>query len=179
LRDTFFVIMAVYCIVNIWILLKFIRQGKRMQAQSTAVSFGLFWLVFLSDLIFHLNLPALDFILLMAALILHSFFGVYLDLFHRSKTFDRLVHGFGAFSYAILVYDILSNFIQYGGSVLFRSLYAMLLGISIGAVYEIYEFAADAKRTDKMQHGLRDTDFDLIFDVAGALGAAVFIYFRT
>ena len=177
MTEVFLAALAAYCAVNVLILWACFKKGKKAEAKSTAVAFGLFWAVTLTDRIFHLDLPPLDLFFLMAALTLHSIFGVYLDLFHRSRTFDRLVHGVGSFSYAVLLYDLLSKIIRYGGSAVFRALYAMLLGISLGAIYEIFEFAADAKRSDKMQRGQRDTDFDLVFDVAGALCAAGFIYF--
>ena len=177
MKGIFLAALIAYSAVNILILWAFFKKGKKTEAKSVSAAFGLLWVVTLTDRIFRLGLPPLDFIFLMTALTLYSLFGMYFDLFHRSRTFDRLVHGVGAFSYAVLLYDLLSKFIRYGGSAVFRALYAMLLGISLGAAYEIYEFAADAKRSDKLQRGLMDTDLDLIFDVAGALCAAGFIYF--
>lgn len=57
------------------------------------------------------------------------------------------------------------------------SVFVLLLGISIGTVYEMYEFLADLKKregTQKLQHGLRDTNMDLTFNMIGSVCASVF-----
>jgi uncharacterized membrane protein YjdF len=149
----------------------------KVALQSTSISFGLFGLLLAAAYILRLGIPYLSLIFSVAALILHSYFGFYLNLYNRSKTFDRIIHGFGAFSFAILFYYLFSNFLQYGGSRSFHAFYILLLGISLGAVYEIVEFGVDARQDLKLQRGLKDTNYDMAADAVGAAAASVFAYF--
>ena len=47
------------------------------------------------------------------------------------------------------------------------------IGISLGCIYEIYEFILDSTTNSFNQHGLKDTNFDLISDVIGSLIAGI------
>jgi uncharacterized membrane protein YjdF len=69
-----------------------------------------------------------------------------------------------------------------GGSKIFRALFIVFLGISIGAIFEIIEFIIDTHKKEesqraKMQKGLKDTDFDLICDIIGSALGSIFAYF--
>jgi len=50
----------------------------------------------------------------------------------------------------------------------------MMLGITLGTLFEIVEFAFDYfSKSSKNQHGLADTDVDMIFNVFGAVIAGI------
>ncbi|MBE6033778.1 MAG: hypothetical protein E7222_03650 [Clostridiales bacterium] len=52
------------------------------------------------------------------------------------------------------------------------------LGITIGVLFEIAEFIHDSfSKKMKCQHGLADTDFDLIFNVFGSAIAGLLSIF--
>jgi len=70
----------------------------------------------------------------------------------------------------------MSNFLEYGGSKAFRAYYIILSGFSSGAIFEIIEFISDFKTNKKQQRGLRDTDFDIISDIVGSIGASLVFY---
>lgn len=119
-----------------------------------------------------------DFILIIMLLTIlgNSFIGDYLDIYHKSKYYDRFLHMFGSFSAALFTYSLLLNFV---GSVeapyVYTSLFVAAVGISIGVFFEIAEFVHDGvfKKSPRGQHGLIDTDVDLIFNVIGAAVAGV------
>jgi Na+/melibiose symporter-like transporter len=113
----------------------------------------------------------------MLALFLNSFAGYYLEYFWRSARFDRYLHAYSVFSYALLFYFIIMRLTDSGGTKLFHALFIVFLGISLGTLFEISEFRTDSKRNTRMQKGLKDTNFDIIFDIAGASAAGLFAYF--
>lgn len=172
----FYILLTVYSIIELLILRVFIIKKEKVAIKSTAISFIFLWLVLIATFIFNFYIPNMAFIFIILSFFIHSYFGYYLNYYNKSKVFDRIAHGAGSFSLAIFTYYFLSNFFKYGGSRAFQALYIFLLGISLGAVYEIVEFAADLNNSKKMQRGLRDTDFDIISDVIGSIIAAVFAF---
>jgi hypothetical protein len=55
--------------------------------------------------------------------------------------------------------------------------FVVALGALIGVVFELYEFTVDMIFKTKNQHGLIDTDVDLIFDIIGAILAGSFVLY--
>lgn len=124
--------------------------------------------------------PIYSFILMffMITLIGHTLLGQSLDYYHKSKIFDRYLHCFGAFSISLLFYSILLNIwgpIQGGKG--YIALLIATSGIALGTLFEILEFIIDTVSKNakmlKHQHGLADTDIDLISNTAGALLAGI------
>lgn len=129
-------------------------------------------------IVFNQNLqyPVYPFILVffMITLIGHTVFGQSLNLYHRSKIFDRYLHCFGAFTFSLLFYSILQNIwgpIQGGKG--YTALLIAAMGITLGTLFEILEFMIDtvlkSPKPLKHQHGLADTDMDLISNTLGAI----------
>lgn len=104
------------------------------------------------------------------SLIGHTFAGKFLDLYHKSISFDRYLHMFGSFSFALLVFSIINQIVKLESGMFYIFLFVTLLGISIGVFFEIAEFIHD-KYTNKpkCQHGLTDTDVDMIFNIFGSI----------
>jgi uncharacterized membrane protein YjdF len=123
-------------------------------------------------------MPLIAYILAMVTLLTDSFFGYYKRLYNRTKTYDRIQHVIGSFSFAVFFYFFLSNIFEYGGSRAFQAFYILLLGVFYGTVYELIEFMSDSGSRRKMQKGLKDTDFDMLSDLIGSLAAAVLSYFK-
>lgn len=127
-----------------------------------------------------LQYPIYPFILLffMITLIGHTVLGQSLNLYHRSKIFDRYLHCFGAFTFSLLSYSILQNIwgpIQGGKG--YTALLIAAIGISLGTLFEILEFIIDtvlkSPKPLMHQHGLADTDMDLISNTLGAILAGI------
>lgn len=116
-------------------------------------------------------------LLLIATLISHSFVGEYLRLYYTTAYFDKALHSFGSFSFALLAFELLNSFL-----VIFSSrppvlifILVSLAGVTIGTLFEIMEFSLDRLLGEKNQFGLIDTDLDLLFDLLGSLCAGIFL----
>jgi uncharacterized membrane protein YjdF len=115
----------------------------------------------------------------MIAAFFSAFFGHYLRMYYRSIVFDRYLHTYGTFSFSLLFFYLLDHFLMMGGSHLFLAVFVFLLGNTLGVIFELMEFKFDLNpsNTVKAQHGLKDTDTDMLFNLFGAIGAAIFVYF--
>lgn len=172
--------LILYTGIELLLILSFLRRKNKVAVKSSLLTAVFMWIAYLARYLFDISIPNLAFIFVIISALMNSLFGYYLNLFHRSKTFDRFMHATGSFSLSLFLYFLLSNFFDYGGSRAFQSLYVFLLGLAVGALYEISEYFSDKANPDvdeRMQHGLKDTDFDLIFNTLGSFCAAVFAYF--
>ena len=124
-------------------------------------------------------IPDYVMIFVIIAVFIHTFLGYFLNLYQRTKTFDHLMHAYGSFSYALLAYCTLVNFIAAPSSRLFTAIFVFTAGMALGVLVEIFEFVCDSnkRRALKLQKGLKDTNYDLIFDTIGSLCAGIFSYF--
>ena len=94
-----------------------------------------------------------------------------IELFH----FDRLVHAFG-FGFATLACgQVLRRWLP--GEVIPppAGVLVVLAGLGVGAVNEILEFAATLTLPDTNVGGYVNTGWDLVFDLAGGIVAAVWL----
>jgi hypothetical protein len=104
----------------------------------------------------------------------HTYIGEYCDIYHKSKNYDRFLHLFGSFTFSLFAYSLIESSIKpVSYSKVYVSLFIATLGITIGVVFELVEFSFDKlakkEKYQKSQHGLADTDFDLIYNVIGAV----------
>lgn len=162
-------------VAQFYIIFNYTKQ-KRFGKATQGI---LFWLVIASLLLYEynsgLNLSGLIVTCSILTIIGHSLVGNYLGYYHKSKTYDRGLHFFGSFSFSLLVFLILNNaVIPFYSNRFYVSLFVITLGISIGALFEILEFIHDSvSKKAACQHGLADTNFDMIFNMLGALIAGV------
>ena len=105
----------------------------------------------------------------------HALVGECLGYYYKSKIYDRFLHLVGSFSFALLGFLLLDRIVTpFDGGRLYASLFVITLGISLSTLLEIAEFVHDSvSNKTKSQHGLTDTDFDLIFNVLGAIVAGL------
>ena len=98
----------------------------------------------------------------------HTFIGGFLDIYHKSISFDRYLHLFGSFSFSLLLFSFCDiNAIAWG---FYRFLFVSMLGNTLGIIFEIGEYFRDTfTQMPKCQHGLADTDLDIIFNFIGAV----------
>jgi len=115
------------------------------------------------------------------------FLGSAYDFYYRFWWWDILLHGISAILLGIvgllLVWVLNHNEkIELSLNPLFICIFSFSFVISIGALWEIYEFATDYFFDANMQKsGLVDTMWDLIIDTVGALfvSGAAYVYYKT
>lgn len=106
----------------------------------------------------------------------HNFLGKYLNLYVRSFLFDNPLHVYGNYSFTLFFYALIAQvFHPQFRSQWSKFLYIVLLGISLGLIFELGEFVLDiiSQPIIPNQQGLNDTNFDMLFDLCGSIIAAV------
>lgn len=121
------------------------------------------------------NLPISNYLRIVVSLAIsgHTIGGELLNFYGLSTIYDKYLHVFGAYSFALLGYVLLGmNRISLGPKIKF--ILIITIGLSIGTIYELIEFAIDQLSTPTLpaQSGLLDTNLDLLADLLGAIGAA-------
>ncbi len=114
--------------------------------------------------------------LIVITVVADSYAGGYLGYYMTSQIFDKALHLFGTYSFAMFFYILLAQLIiRQPVNRLFTCLFIICLGISLGVVYELLEFAVDTinKPLIPGQASLVDTDLDLLADTVGAVIAAI------
>lgn len=153
----------------------FVKKKKSYLIENLiSYVFYLAFLIVQSIFDFHVELFII--LLVQITIIGNNLIGKYLEVYNRSIYYDRFLHALGSFSYALFFYSILEKVtVHTVSSRVYASLFVTALGISFGCLYEIYEFILDStsKKNNNNQHGLTDTDFDLISDVIGSAIAGI------
>lgn len=170
-----FLIVSAGCIYSIAGLY---RKKKKQLALSALSTYGSYALVFFAIWIFKLTVPSYLILLTMLTVLAACLIGDYLGYYSRSKTFDRYLHAFGSFSFALFTYCILDDLVEVGGSRIFLALFVFLIGNTLGAIFELIEAGHDVRNKVKSQKGLRDTDMDMFSNLIGSVLAGVFAYVR-
>lgn len=171
-------LFALFLLILIPATVKLYRQKEPQLAKAVARTCASFALLFFSILLFRLQVPYWTILLTMVATFISGFFGIYKRMYYRSIVFDRYLHAYGTFSFALLWFYLLDHFLLMGGSPLFLAVFVFLLGNTLGVIFELLEFGHDLKHanTIKAQHGLKDTDMDMLYNLFGSMGAALVIF---
>lgn len=173
----FLAFLAAFCIAEAYAAVQLYRKNEKKLAAQVMLPPALYLFFLLALYPLKVRIPYIVLIFYLITIFAHTFIGYYLNLYNRSKKFDRCLHGFGTFSTSLLFYLTLAQLTGPGGSVLFRAVFVAALGIAMSLIYEVMEFFHDAKSKEKMQRGLRDTDFDMLSNIIGGIAAAVFAAF--
>ncbi|MGI6005216.1 MAG: hypothetical protein ACOX88_07375 [Christensenellales bacterium] len=153
------------------------KKDKRMDASSVIVSLLLYAALMITVLILRLDVPHYILWLGLLTVWLNGYLGYGLNKYNTSNRFDRYLHVFGSFSFALIAYCIIRSFMPEGGSKLFRAVFVCALGGFLGAAFEVIEFIQDKKKGTHNQHGLQDTNIDLAANLVGSVLAGVFAFF--
>ena len=157
-------------------MFQYFKSARSKKAVSNFFVWAIVAAFLFYDYYFRLNIPEFIVTCTVLTVIGHCLLGNYLDYYHRSKRYDRGLHLFGAFSFSLLVYFILNGITPFEANNLYRILFVITMGISIGTLFEILEFIHDTvSNKAKCQHGLADTDYDMIFNALGALIAGLMV----
>lgn len=166
--------VVIISIIQIYLMVRYLSKKMTSKFVENLVTY----VVILGFLIYaHIKLSIPNFIVTCSVITVigHTFIGLYLKLYYKSKYYDRYLHLFGSFSFSLLAFSIINNIAPlHNESWIYPSLLVTTLGISIGVIFEILEFIHDSFSNGiKSQHGLADTDFDLIFNVLGSIVAGI------
>ncbi|MBS4539347.1 hypothetical protein GOQ27_12800 [Clostridium sp. D2Q-11] len=115
-------------------------------------------------------------LLIALVLILHLAIGQYFKLYETSIYFDKILHVIGTFTISLFSYQVLRSL--WGSDLNSKILVFILIssiGITTGVLLEIFEFSLDMIFNTTNQHGLLDTNLDLIFNIVGAILAAFIV----
>lgn len=110
-----------------------------------------------------------------ALLFAHIVFGMQAGLYETSTIYDKMMHAFGCSAIAGVVIAAVSKYcarrrIQLPAPLVW--ILAVGIVVTLGTLWEVFEFAIDRTGLFQAQRGLTDTMFDLIADTAGALATA-------
>lgn len=174
-EQTHFIInITLISLVEIYLMIRYLMKKVPGKLFENIFLYAIV-LTFLIYEYLKLSIPNFIIVCSLLTVIGHTFLGSYLKWYYTSKIYDRYLHLLGAFSFSLLAFSIihainpLTNY-----SVLYSSLFVMTLGITIGVFFEIIEFTHDSfSNKIPCQHGLKDTDFDLIFNIIGSIIAGL------
>lgn len=179
--ETWVVICGVilFSAIEIFIIYQYIKQKKTGRlVENIIVSVIAVLFIFFKK---SLGIQIYDSITLLWLLTIlgHTFIGEYYTLYRKSKTYDRYLHLVGSFVFSYFIYSILSSLIKpVPASKIYVAILIATIGITAGVIFELLEFLLDTAgkkaKYEKSQHGLADTDYDMIFNVIGCVAAAVF-----
>ncbi|MEX3007117.1 hypothetical protein [Hoeflea sp. TYP-13] len=101
----------------------------------------------------------------------HVFFGMHVGLYETSVVYDKLIHALGCGAIAVIVIAFVSRYCSHRRidlPVPFLFLFVTGIVVSLGTLWEVFEFAVDRTGLFQSQKGLSDTMLDLMADVLGA-----------
>lgn len=173
MKYVFLAALILFCIDELYLIAHFAKIQDKQHLTSMIFTFIFFALSVTTIALFGIVIPYWIALLVLLTLFVHHFVGYRLNYYVSSDTFDRYLHGFGSFSFALFGYTLIGNLTEVGGSPLFRAIFIACLGVTLGVLFEIFEFIIDQKKFTYLQKGLSDTDWDLIFNLFGAILAGV------
>ncbi len=147
--------------------------------KAVVPAFMLYAAYFLAAHFLRLKIPEAVMIFTMLSVFSHTFFGFFLRLYTKTKTFDRFNHALGSFAFSQAAYFTLTSLFSEAIPKPLAAIIIGSLGVTLGVFTEITEFVLDSrkKKDMKLQKGLKDTNIDLIADVIGSAAAGAFASF--
>lgn len=90
--------------------------------------------------------------------------------------FDQLVHAIGSVAATVASWQLLGTWLDLGRTpARTQAFVAALAGLGKGAVNEVFEFLVAVRLPNAHVGGFENTGWDLVFDTAGVVAAAVFL----
>ncbi len=173
----FITIFIIFTIIEFYSVIQFARKKIPALIKETILSYILFCVYLVIEYFLKIQVSDYILILVMISMLGHTFIGNCLNFYNSSKHYDRYLHIFGSFSFAIFSYSVIVSITHPNiNSKIYSALFVVTLGISIGAIFEIIEFISDSLTKKNNQRGLKDTNFDLIADIIGSFIAGIFAY---
>lgn len=175
-----FVILAIWMLLLGEILFSaFVGRWSTMFTASLALTLSFMPFVFANRL--HINIPTGFLAWVVVFVFATIFLGEAFDFYERFWWWDVLLHGGSAIGFGLIGFVFIFMMFQgdrYAAPPLAMAVIAFCVAISIGVVWEVFEFAMDQFFGMNMQKsGLVDTMWDLIVDTIGAGIGAMGGYF--
>jgi uncharacterized membrane protein YjdF len=101
-------------------------------------------------------------------------------MYERVDFYDKIVHVMGTAAVTAVLHDVFA-YRGWGRTRLqpyALAAVAAVLGITVGAIWEVYEVFGDVLFATARSGGFWDTSYDLIFDTIGAVSAAIILPWR-
>lgn len=179
-RPVVYIIWGLLVLSAIWALI----SGNWTPALVAIVTLGLTFVPLLFEDFYQIKIPVSFTAAIVVFICGTLFLGEVGDFYERFWWWDILLHtgsaiGFGLIGFVALFMLVKGD--KLAAPPLMVSMFAFCFAISIGAVWEIFEFAMDQLFGMNMQKsGLVDTMYDLIVDTIGALigATAGFLYLK-
>lgn len=117
--------------------------------------------------------------LFMTTIILHALLGEYCSLYLNTFWFDKALHVFGTFTFSLFFYSIIdSTAIFVSKSKIFIFILIVSIGITTSVILESIEFVFDIIFNTENQHGLVDTNLDILCNILGSVLAGFWLLYR-
>lgn len=158
-------------IFQIFMMISYILRKKKEKFWGSLILYAVVMAFLIYEHYSSMKIPELILTCFVITVLGHSFVGKYLEVYYTSEVYDRYLHLLGSFSFSLVAYAVIDYLLRPGTeSVIYKSVFVMTIGVTLGAFFEIAEFVHDIYFPKKIrsQHGLEDTDFDLIFNTVGA-----------
>lgn len=168
------VLMGVFILIQVAVILGLIEKGYPGFVRGTAATTCLVIIYSFLESKYGIYMSNFVRAIVLITIISDSFFGQYLEYFITSTVFDKGLHTFGTYSFSLFFYILIGQLPANQISRPFKFIMIICLGLSLGAVYEIFEFIIDmtTKPSFPGQPSLLDTNLDLVSDLIGAIIAA-------
>jgi uncharacterized membrane protein YjdF len=159
-----------------FLLILILCLGKHFDYASEALAILVSYFVFIFyEKINRIQVENYIRVMFILTLIGNDIFGYYLKLYDTQCNFDKGLHFFGTFTFALFSYSLLSKTLKrINIPMVIELILIITLGITLGTIFEIIEFGADTIFKTYCQKGLLDTDLDMVFNIIGACCAAIF-----
>lgn len=176
--NTLLVIMTIiFSLIMFYTIISAFKKKKYNYLIEDIVTYVFYVIFLIEQYILKFQVSAIIIFLVLITFIGNCLLGNCLNIYNTSKYYDRFLHALGSFSFSLFYYSILIKITSYTiYPKLYGSIFVVTIGISLGCIFEIYEFIADSNSKSNNQHGLADTNFDLISDVIGAIMAGIVSY---
>lgn len=162
--------IIIISLCQIYLIINYLRKKEITKFISNVLIYVIIVALLLYEHYVKLKVPDFIIVCSLVAVIGHLLIGEYFNIYHSTKHYDRYLHLFGSFAFSLLSYSLLNTISILATEKWITFLIVLLLGISIGTLFEIIEFIHDCISKKTMsQHGLKDTDLDLIFDTIGSI----------
>jgi uncharacterized membrane protein YjdF len=173
------ILNSLYIIFQSLLIVAFIRQKNSHYAIEAGAILTLYLILIFFEYKKKFSIDNFIRAMLILTLIGNDLIGNYLNIYNMSDSFDKALHFFGAFTFALFAYSLLYKTVGISiKSKLIDFILISSIGITLGTFLEMIEFVIDLTTKAFCQKGLWDTDMDLLFNIFGSLAAGFYKFLR-
>lgn len=125
---------------------------------------------------YHVTLPFELDLLVTIAMFFHVFLGEGMFFYEKVHHWDKFLHFYGSSLVAVMAFVMVYTFHYIRMvrlNIYWIAFFTVVTALAVGALWEIIEFVIDEMLDRQMQNGNSDTMWDLIYDLAGGIIAAL------